>query len=171
MTFNHLDDLSVSAYFSDCGNFRYRMDIVDRNSKGSKTICVVMQNPSEADTVKADKSVQFLERLVFKTDCEVLEGVSRMIIVNQFAFIQKKGFKGFKEHVGDDNDRIIRESVLESDIVLIAWGKINPFPKRKEAIFQIVADCGNKILLETKKHPSRGFYKDFIQPILVPQDS
>ncbi len=165
MIFNHLDDLSVSAYFSDCGNFRYRMDIVDGKSKGYKTICVVMQNPSEADTRKADKSVQFLERLIFKTDCDDFEGVSKMIIVNQFAFIQKKDFKGFKEHIGVDNDIIIRKSILESDIILIAWGKINPYFERKEAILHIVADSGNKVILETKKHPSRGFYKDFIQPL------
>lgn len=169
MTYNHLEGLLVTAYFSDCGKYRYVLQVVNPEIQGSKTICVVMQNPSEANADKADKSVQFLERLVFKTGCDAFRNVARMIIVNQFAFIQKNGFRGVEDHIGVDNDKVIRNSILESDIVLVAWGKINPYQKRKKLIFKMLAECGDKIFFETKKHPSRGFYKEFIKPLQIPQ--
>ena len=164
MLFRHVKDLDISSYFSDDALYRYQLVAVDKHKADGKTICVIMQNPSEADDDKADKSVQFLEHLIFMKGYIEFRDVHKMIIVNQYAYIQKHNFKGEDSLIGEKNDRIIADSIEESDIVLIAWGKNNPYQERKEFVLQILAVTDDKVILETKKHPSRGFYKDFIKP-------
>ena len=124
-----------------------------------------MQNPSEANDNRADKSIQFLENLVFEKDYEVFRNVQKMIVVNQFAYVQKHGFEGRIEQIGEKNDEVISKTIQKSDIILIAWGKQNQFQKRKEFVYGILGRLEGKSVFETKKHPSRGFYKDFIKPV------
>lgn len=50
-----------------------------------------------------------------------------------------------------------------SDIVLIAWGRDNPYSERKEAVNNMLAEHSGKTLLETNKHPSRGTYTNFVK--------
>ncbi|MEN8789875.1 MAG: DUF1643 domain-containing protein, partial [Flavobacteriaceae bacterium] len=159
--------LIISAEFSDCGKYRYLLSAINPECKGSKTLSVIMQNPSEADETKADKSVQFLENLVFGKNYEAFRGVKKMIIVNQFAFIQTKGFIGTDERIGPRNDDTIRKAMWDSDIILIAWGKNNPYKDRQEEIMKFIWQCPDKIVLKTRKHPSRGFYTDFIRPMTL----
>lgn len=168
MEYHHLERLIITAKFSPCGKFRYQLSVINPHGKGSKTICTVMQNPSEADELKADKSIQFLEKLIFKKGYIIFKEVRKIIVVNQFAFIQKKGFTGTADQIGPENDHYIRESIEESDMVLIGWGKSNHYQERKDKVFQILASFKDKTLLETRKHPSRGFYKEFIRPFKVP---
>ena len=126
-----------------------------------------MQNPSDANNERADKSVQFLESLVFEKDYEIFKNVRKIIIVNQFAFIQKHGFAGKDDQIGEENDRELTEAIKESDIVLIAWGKNNHFRDRKELVYSILTDLKDKTIYENKKHPSRGYYKDFIKAVEI----
>lgn len=165
MRYRHLEGLEIDSTFSECGQFRYRLRITDTVKANAKTLCVIMQNPSEADHQMADKSVQFLEKLVFRSSYKEFHQVGKMIIVNQFAFVQKKDFEGTSRHIGPENDRIIKESIRSADVVLIAWGKNNPYEKRKKSIKGMISLGSPKVLLETRKHPSRGTYKDFIVPM------
>ena len=166
MNFRHLNDLSISADFSDCGKFRYNLIIERLDGLGEDTVCVIMQNPSTANEYMADKSVQFLEKLIFKESYPEFRQVGRIVIVNQFAYIQTHNFEGLPEHIGTKNDRIIKEAIEGADIVLLAWGKNNCYEFRKEKIYSMLEACDGKILLETKKHPSRGYYKDFVTRVL-----
>jgi len=126
-----------------------------------------MQNPSVADNLVADKSVQFLEKIIFTRNLPQFEKVSKIIIVNQFARIQTKNFQGSKADIGPGNDEQIRDAIRQSDTVLIAWGKTNPYKDRQDAILKMVGEFPEKQLLMTKKHPSRGSYDDFIIPYSV----
>jgi hypothetical protein len=126
-----------------------------------------MQNPSVADEYIADKSVQFLEKLIFKKGLPQFRRVNRCIIVNQFARIQTRNFKGGGSDLGADNKTYIEKAVGESEIILIAWGKNNPFEERQNAILNLVRKCEGKTLLATRKHPSRGRYHDFVYPLEV----
>lgn len=123
-----------------------------------------MQNPSVAGPEFADKSVQFLERLIFQKKYTVFNKTSEIIIVNQFARIQTRNFFGLADDEGPENTFHIREAIRVSDTILIAWGKNNPFPDKQEAILQILDTHKNKTVLMTKKHPSRGTYENFILP-------
>ena len=163
MIFRHIEGASVDAVFSNCKKYRYKLTIQNDNSSGSETVCVVMQNPSVANTEIADKSVQFLEKLIFTKGYSEFRNVKKIIIVNQFALIQTNDFKGLESDIGEKNEGHILEAIRESDIVLIAWGRDNSYSERKETVNNMLAEHPSKTLLETNKHPSRGTYINFVK--------
>lgn len=122
-----------------------------------------MQNPSYACVEIADRSVQALERVIFEKELAEFNGIERLIVVNQFAFIQTKDFVGTDDQIGEKNDDAIAKAVDESEIVLFAWGKDNRFMQRKKRILEIVRTRKGKTLLQTSRHPSRVIYDGFIQ--------
>jgi len=164
MIYRHIPGVKVKAQFSECKKFRYQLTIENTKKKNGDSLCVIMQNPSIANTEIADKSVQFLEKLIFEKEVELFRNVKTIIIVNQFARIQTKYFEGKAEDIGPDNDIHIRRAIDQSDIILIAWGKANPFLKRQQDILRIISSFKDKKVLMTKKHPSRGTYQKFIVP-------
>lgn len=164
--YRHILGVSVKAVFSEDGQFRYRLTIEKSAGQVNKNVCVIMQNPSSADAEQADKSVQFLERLIFEKDNPLFENVSRLTIVNQFAHVQTNGFNGEYKYIGVENDDYISDSINEADMVLIAWGKINRYKERQRAINSILRNHPDKELFKTAKHPSRGFYDNFIEPYI-----
>ena len=167
MTYMHIENVKVTACFSECGRYRYRLDVAKNNAQGSRCVCAIMQNPSDANEERADRSIKILELLVFKKGLEEFLDVSKIIIVNQFAYIQKSEFHGSHDHIGSENDSHIKRAIDESDIVLIAWGKTNQYEGRKKTISQIIKSAGSKILLQTKTHPSRVKYDNFITPYSI----
>ncbi|MCP9340480.1 DUF1643 domain-containing protein [Stutzerimonas xanthomarina] len=167
MVFKHINGVVAEAQFSPCGRYRYRLTIDREDSMGDRSVSVIMQNPSVANSEVADRSVQFLENLIFNKDYDEFNGVKRIIVVNQFALIQTNDFEGVDDHIGIENDRHIENALNESDIVLIAWGAGNPYLERQKAITSMLTQHCGKRLLKTKKHPSRGSYKDFVEPLHI----
>lgn len=165
MIHKHIADVLVTARFAweDGVRFRYRLEITRHRTSG-RTACVVMQNPSYANEEVADKSVQFMEKVVFEKGFQEFAGVSRLIVVNQFARIQTNGFRGLPEEIGAENDLVIREALQESDIVVIGWGSSNRFEGRKSYVLGLLQYMPQKLVLKTRMHPSRGRYDGFIQP-------
>jgi hypothetical protein len=169
-TFLHRPGLEIEADFSSETPpvFRYRLGATKVGGSGlPKTVCAIMQNPSYACVEFADKSVQVLERVVFEKNLEEFLGVQRLVVVNQFAFIQTKGFVGSREQVGTRNNAAIEEAIKQSEIVLVAWGKDNGFAKRQNEILEMVRSYPGRRLLQTSRHPSRVIYDGFIQEFRV----
>jgi len=166
-TFLHRPNLSVKADFAseNGSDFRYRLEMtkVEANDP-PKTVCAIMQNPSYARVEHADKSVQILERVIFEKGFKEFEGVERMIVVNQFAYIQTNNFVGTDEQIGSRNNAAISEAFKESGIILIAWGKDNGFTERKNYVLNLLENMISKTKLKTSSHPSRMKYVGFIQP-------
>jgi len=164
-TYLHLPGLEIEADFSEeiPPVYRYRLSATKSGADNNpKSVCAIMQNPSYATAEYADKSVQVLERVVFDKQYPEFEGVERLIIVNQFAFIQTIGFSGIPDQIGVKNDVTIQNAINESQIILIAWGKGNKFTERKKVIATMIKEQKEKILLQTSRHPSRVIYDDFI---------
>ena len=160
--YRHIAGTKASAQFSECGKFRYTLTIDFEPAIGRKTVCAIMQNPSVACVEYADKSVQFLENLVFKKAYPEFAEARRLIVVNQFAYIQTDGFKGSAKHIGPENGKAIKAAINSSHSVLIAWGISNPYHDRQKTILEILRKSDSTEIYHTKKHPSRGFYQDFI---------
>ncbi|MBT8179706.1 MAG: DUF1643 domain-containing protein [Eudoraea sp.] len=160
--FRHLEGLKISAVFSDCGSFRYLLEIETRKEVPGKQVCAIMLNPSVADETRADKSVQFLEKLMFEKASPYFENVSKLSIVNLFAYIQTRDFEGRPEQVGPLNDQYLQETIDAADIVLIAWGKSAGHQQRKNSVLEVLERYPGKTILVTKIHPSRGHYGNFI---------
>ena len=166
MTYNHIEDVEVTnAKFSNDKKFRYKLEIQLKDKSDGEALCVIMQNPSYADKNIADKSVNFLEKLIFKKGYEEFSKIHKIIIVNQFAYIQTNDFSGSDEEIGKENDKIIEDCITEADVVLIAWGKSNSFKNRIDFVNSILRQeqNHNKKYYITKKHPSRGFYDNFVE--------
>ncbi len=164
MVFLHLPNIAATAKFSACRKYRYCLTLVNTSRTKGKTVCVIMQNPSVADEKVADKSVQFLEKLVFEKDLPEFSEVNRCIIVNQFARVQTKGFEGNETDIGRENHRHLKIAIQVSDIILIAWGKVNPFKDRQNTILKLLKKTDGKKVFKTRKHPSRGSYRGFLLP-------
>ncbi|HLP17427.1 MAG TPA: DUF1643 domain-containing protein [Bacteroidota bacterium] len=171
MPYLHIPNVSVKARFATENGlrYRYRLEITKACApSGMKTACVVMQNPSYAGETIADKSVQFMEKNVFERGLPEFAQVGRLIVVNQFAFIQTNAFQGLAHENGSKNDRAITDAIIESDIVIIAWGKSNRFEQRKEFVMNVLRSASPaKTLYMTRMHPSRGRYEGFIQPLSI----
>jgi hypothetical protein len=122
-----------------------------------------MQNPSVADSEIADKSLQFLEKLIFMKNIPEFADATKLIIINQFAFVQTNKFSGQAEHIGPENDRYIQDAIAEADVILVAWGSSNSYSDRQNFINDKLIKCQpNKVLLEGKQHPSRASYDDYV---------
>jgi hypothetical protein len=164
MVHHHLKQIDAKAIYSSCGSYRYQLSLTYTGKEHGQTLCIIMQNPSVAGSKFADKSVQFLEKLIFEKDYPQFRKVSKILIVNQFARIQTKNFKGRLSDVGPENDEHLQSAIRNSDGILLAWGKNNPFEKRQQDIMRMIEVPTNKKVWVTKKHPSRGYYQDFIMP-------
>ena len=160
--YRHLPDLEVKAVFSDCGNYRYLLKIKRMGVASGKRVCAIMLNPSVANEWQADKSVQFLEKLIFEKAIPYFNKVTEIWIANLFAYIQTKNFKGTPEQVGELNDHYLASAIAAADIVLIAWGKSCSHPERQSKVGELLSRYPDKILLVTKRHPSRGQYENFV---------
>lgn len=170
MRYEHIDGVDVIAQFSHEGESRYRNRLeitLKEAAPTSKTVCAVMQNPSYAGEDVADKSVQFLEKVVFKKGLPEFDGVRRLIVVNQFAYIQTNDFEGLPNQIGELNDAAIKAALHESDIIVLAWGVSNRFEARKAFVHGFLGSMKHKTLLQTKMQPSRGRYDGFIQPFIA----
>ena len=169
MPYLHIAGVTVTARFATVKGlrYRYRLEITRQHTTAAqkKTACVVMQNPSYAGELIADKSVQFMEKNVFERGLAEFAEVGRLIVVNQFAFIQTNAFKGEPNEIGPGNNRAIKEALCESDIVIIAWGTGNRFEARKQYVLGLLQSMPEKQFFKTKMHPSRGRYDGFIQPL------
>ena len=165
MIFKHIDAVKVSAYFSKerIPRYRYRLEIVSKLMSG-KTVCAVMQNPSYAGEKVADKSVQFLEKVVFQRGLPEFRGVRRLIVVNQFAFIETNNFEGRPDQIGTRNNSAIKLALKEADIIILGWGSGNRCKDRQDFVINLLKKLKGKQLFKTKMHPSRGRYAGFIQP-------
>jgi hypothetical protein len=167
MRYLHIPGVTATAEFSSENGilYRYWLEVAKPSaSKEFRTACVVMQNPSYASDEQADKSVQFMEKNVFERGLPEFTGVGRLIVVNQFARVQTKGFVGLASDVGAKNNMAIRRAIKESEIVILGWGKTNRFEEQKQFVLGLLRGTSEKNLYETRMHPSRGRYEDFILP-------
>lgn len=161
--YGHIAGVKVKATFSKDHKFRYRLEVTLQSAAmNGKTACVIMQNPSYASEDVADKSVQFMERIIFLRNLREFAGVRKMIVVNQYARIQTNNFRDDASHIGVKNDAAIRRAIKESDIVIVAWGSSNKFEERKDFIRREFQRNKGKLLLKTKSHPARAGYAGFI---------
>ena len=126
-----------------------------------------MQNQSYASVDMADKSIQFMEKVVFQKGFPELPPIRRLIVVNQFARIQTAGFMGLPDDIGSKNNATIESTLKESEVVILAWGSGNRFEERKAFVVGLLRQMVGKQLFKTRMHPARGRYADFIQPLNI----
>lgn len=106
----------MGAVFSPCEQYRYKLwRIWD---KSIPPMVFVMLNPSTADELQNDPTVERCERRARSM------GFGGLRVANIFAWrdTDPTALYALNDPVGPDNDAAIQESVLGAGLVVCAWG-------------------------------------------------
>lgn len=151
----------MSALFSPCGRYRYRLD--GEAEAGLLDVYVdalvlfAMLNPSKAGRV--ERGVEIVD----PTRTRVANftgawGYRRFAIVNAFAHVATDPAElvglDYAEAVGPDNDRHIAAAAAEADLIVAAWGASYPRPlaRRVAETLAILTAAGPVHHLGLTKH-------------------
>jgi hypothetical protein len=156
----NLPEVEVFTKFSDDRKHRYLMEILMKD-EGTRIVCAVMQNPSYACKEIADKSINFLEQLIFTKGRPEFKNVGKLVIVNQFSYIQTTKFKGGTDKLDEKTNFYIHIGISQADIILLAWGPNNKYKDRSDDIKSYI-DFTKQEVYFTKTHPSHGKYDELI---------
>jgi len=142
MTIKHFDkvDLSrIQATFRSGRQHRAKLHIPFLERAGTRTLCVIGQNPSAADEQQADKTVRFLERYVF----EKLPQYSQMLMLNLYSRVDaKKTATTGLNHSGCE--KLFHEAIAQHEDFLVVFGKLRnqgayKFPERARSLKLLLA--------------------------------
>jgi hypothetical protein len=141
----------VSAIFSPCQNYRYRLGRDVRCGSPNFGSCLfIMLNPSTADAEANDPTIR---RCIGFADSW---GYARLEVVNLFAWRSTDplalGRRDLASNIGPDNDEHIRAAIAESICIVGGWGDGKGSTKLKKMVTdrglvvrKIVEDTGAKL--------------------------
>lgn len=158
----------MGAMFSNCRRYRYVL-WRDLGETGPR-IMWLMLNPSTADAVSNDPTVERCERRAAKM------GASRMVVCNIFALrsTDPKGLRDDSLHGGDPigahNDATIQTEAVLADKVICAWGMHGRYLGRGRAVAGMLHRLGIPLYalqVTASGHPSHPLYLAYqLQPSL-----
>lgn len=151
--FHQVNIDGIEAVFSDDMKYRYRLSIPfgDEPSR-TKTLTVILKNPSSADAMKADKTVQNVEKVVYKAFTDV----GKIEVLNLFALrgtYPKDVMDAYMEGVdivGKENNSAFSQALMSSDYIVIAWGGASPI---RNSLYDLrVDEVSRMIKIENFSH-------------------
>ena len=153
-------DAVSSALYSDCDSYRYAL--TRSWDHAGKRVLFVMLNPSKATEVQNDPTVERCERRARAL------GFGAICVTNIFAWRETDPhiMRKIPDPVGPDNDRILRESVAWSDLVIAAWGPHGAHLGRGPATAELLWATGKPIFhlgLTKHGHPKHPLYIRYAQ--------
>ena len=148
------DDPDLAA-FSPCRRWRYRL--TREWWEGSGTVTFIMLNPSTADERRNDPTVR---RCIGYAKAW---GHARLHVLNIFALRATDPGRLITapEPVGAGNDAEIAETLLDTDVVVCAWGTMGGLAGRDAEVMRLIreADQEPQALRVTKLgHPQHPLY-------------
>lgn len=164
ITKTHTDLMSNStAVFSDCERYRYTLtrswdDTLDR-------VAFVMLNPSTADEMKNDPTVERCERRARTL------GFGAFRVCNIFAWrdTDPRNMRAATDPVGLANDAAILEACDWADTIVCAWGTHGAHLDRGAACEKMMRACGKPLFhvgLTKAGHPKHPLYVAYaVQPM------
>jgi hypothetical protein len=174
----------MSAVFSPCGLYRYRLirDIetgfweeLDANLMGEgpavrplRTRLYVMLNPSYAGADKNDPTAR--RTMGFGAR----DGFGRILVGNAFGIVETDSslLRHHADPVGPDNDRHLAEMAAQADQIIVAWGARAKFPKswahREREVLDLLRAVQPVFCLGKTKDgsPNHPLYLPNTQPVL-----
>lgn len=125
--------------FSPCRKYRYRLRQIWNPALPLLTF--LMLNPSKADEVQNDPTVERCERRARNTkECGGVE------IINIFAYraTDPEDMKAQSDPIGPDNDKHILEAATNAYQVIAAWGKHGQHLHRGKQVLSMLVTNGIK---------------------------
>jgi len=126
-----------SAFLSACGLYRYSLRrIIDPAI--SKTCAFIMLNPSTADEVKNDPTIERCERRARSM------GFGGLRVVNLFAFraTNPKVMLAHSDPIGPENDHYIDDACRDAGMIVAAWGNHGTALQRGPRIMLMAMEKG-----------------------------
>lgn len=119
------------AVFDDMANPFYRYSLTRIWDENLKKATIIMLNPSIANVLKNDLSINRCLNFLIDNNYGSLE------VVNLFAYIETDSSKlsARIEFIGSRNDGYIQLAVESADIVIVAWGSDNDYRNRKREVW------------------------------------
>lgn len=137
--YENVDSSEIRAIFTPDRLHRAVLKIPLRSRDHSRTICIVGQNPSEADERFADRTVRFLERFVF----ECLPEYGQILMLNLYSRVDTR--KEYVDPLNHQCDRILRCVIRHNDDFLAVFGELKnegpyQFPARVRELQRLFKD-------------------------------
>jgi len=133
----------MSAIFSPCGRFRYRLD--RKVADTGVVAALVGVNPSTAGAVENDQTIR--KDLGFAR----LHGWRRIVKGNLFGYraTDVRALASAPDPIGPDNDQHLISIFYEVDIVVAAWGPTAKLPARLRnrwrTVLELAEACGKEM--------------------------
>ena len=153
--FHNDDRAASSAIFSDCERYRY---VLTREwDPAGKRVLFVMLNPSTADEIKNDPTVERCERRARTL------GFGAFRVCNIFAFraTDPRVMRAEQDPVGPGNDAAIRESAVWANQVICAWGTHGAHLNRGAEVAGLLRNLDRPLMhlgLSKAGHPKHPLY-------------
>lgn len=135
---HHQDAQTVSsALFSDCLRYRY---LLTRHWGVGPQALFVMLNPSTADEIRNDPTVERCERRARAL------GFGAFRVTNIFAYraTDPRDMRAAEDPVGPDNDAAIAQSLDWADQTICAWGTHGAHLGRGDQVRALIAQHGTR---------------------------
>lgn len=128
--------MTTGASFSPDRRYRYRLTRVWDDSL--PTVCFIMLNPSTADEVQNDPTIERCRRRASQM------GFGGLVAVNIFALRSTDPARLYVEAdpVGPENDAHIRDAATASGLVICGWGEHGSLLQRGATVLTLLRDAG-----------------------------
>lgn len=156
----------MSAIFSQCGLYRYRLERVIAESGRTAFACLV--NPSIAGPEKNDQTVGKLIGFGQRN------GIRRWLLGNMFAFVATdiNDLPKARDPVGPENDDHLRAMMREADIHIVGWGALAKLPERLRPRWKEIVRMADELGVtlhcigtNADKHPKHPLMTGYSVPI------
>ena len=147
---NEKDTIRCESVFNDDRTHRFLWKRV-WDSKDKPIACVIMLNPCIADNIITDTTTSLVVNNIAR-----LEKYGGVNIVNLFSLLTSKlNFRWNSDQDLNDpeNDNYIKKAALESDVIILAWGKSadsnQRIAARAEHVVAMLAEHRDKMMIIT----------------------
>ena len=157
---HHAFGVTSTAAYSDCQAYRYRLERV-WDQTGTK-INFVMLNPSKADEVHNDPTVERCERRARSL------GFGAFCVTNIFAWrdTDPRAMRRAAEPIGPFNDEVLVQAAEWADQVIAAWGTHGAHRDRGADVARMLFQAGGALFhlgLSKGGHPRHPLYLPYTQ--------
>ena len=115
--FDKIDQSNTEVEFSECNRFRKFLKVSYIGRENGKTLCIIGQNPSNANRDIADKTIYFIEKYIY----ENFEYISTIYFLNLYSRVDTD--KSEIENLEHDTfDSFMLNALSDFELFLIIYG-------------------------------------------------
>lgn len=132
--FPMVDSNRIEAFFAHGNSHRAKLCMPYLGRETFKSLCVIGQNPSDATKEVADRTIRYIEELIYKNYPEF----SQLVMLNLFSRVDKNKSQ-VNNLLNEECRRVFENTVREHENVLLIYGQLKvqgayDFPQRAREI-------------------------------------